>query len=1163
MVELKEYRGDLSAVLRSAAPNELLLDGTVDRAYILDGIDEVPTELLTAFAHDLDNLAETDVRCTLLATARQAFYVTYRRLFAKLSAVFHILDFADQDIRQYVALSRIPFDAFREAANKVDLQEELANPFVLLILVERFKATRQLSDHRSEMMSAVIHQLILSRPRIDAHRQRRALCMLAVALEVYSRNELTEGEALQVIRASMRISEHDARELLNELYASILRRTANGLAFQMRSYGEYLAAEELEREKLDRVRELAFLDHNTPNDSWMNAISYLVELNPSVRAFFVRKFPFWVIQSSPAVFTEDERTTVASGILQEFRQQRQYLRIDSRVRLRYLGRFLTPAVEEGLRRDLDSRDEVLCGNALVLLGVLKRPETLPIALPIVKDQTRGVAIRHCAIIAIVNAGSAAHVPELLAALTDGDPIRNNVVDAIGALADLAQLPKVLPLVLRAPAMLTATYFHFRELRSREALLAVMLLLVREPQGFDTIHAKGYLEPILFTLPEYFDSQIAELCFEILQVLSDQNIYADRNGPLRVMLTQLCVADKHGQVARLFFERQLQEGGRRRPPFHTVQILASIATLETVDWLIQSGATDIIKELARFVGGPVREALRPHSGGTIDAQDANANHYREENERAERQRKSRVHSLQESLFTRKTLADALVTLQELTEGNWPELPETFKHWLADEIGALLAKLDLEHSIRWEGNTLWLPNVLPSVLRLISRYELPVVPDEMMVFPAMGMDEQVAAKYYHRFGFSEAARRTLERLLATPPSGRALEGLIRFVRETGFSSDTTLAIFRTIATNATQGATVRADAVQILAERGEPNDFFSALRNDPDSAIAGQSFGILIERQDRPTIERALAGLLNNDPMLQAGEGEYSPDSSLSWIGKIRADFAWGKLSRLREHGLRLELNRVTSMLTACLAQIDRSATAKLIRQQLDATPAGWRQHLQSLAIEEERTSRIEKAQRTPFDTVLRKLRGSTSADKLLVVCEGPTDEPVFRFLLGQVADVPEVMFDWVGGWNALVKKDPNSFLRGAKEVIVVMDGDRGRELSKEGMPFTDLAREQEARLRAAGMELRVLERYGIENYFPQKALESVLNKDLSSYFPLPHDVPVVDHLRERNTSPHRPLYSKSRNCEVVTHVDLELDLAGTDLRTVIHEIAEMACRLAAE
>jgi hypothetical protein len=89
----------------------------------------------------------------------------------------------------------------------------------------------------------MIERLLQNRPRFNQHRQRRALLMIAVAMEAYARNELTETEALAVIKKGMEIPDQEAAELLNELYNSILKRTTNGLAFQMRSYGEYLAAQ--------------------------------------------------------------------------------------------------------------------------------------------------------------------------------------------------------------------------------------------------------------------------------------------------------------------------------------------------------------------------------------------------------------------------------------------------------------------------------------------------------------------------------------------------------------------------------------------------------------------------------------------------------------------------------------------------------------------------------------------------------------------------------------------------------------------------------------------------------------------------------------------------------------------------------------------------------
>jgi hypothetical protein len=497
-------------------------------------------------------------------------------------------------------------------------------------------------------------------------------------------------------------------------------------------------------------------------------------------------------------------------------------------------------------------------------------------------------------------------------------------------------------------------------------------------------------------------------------------------------------------------------------------------------------------------------------------------------------------------------------------------------------ALPKRHDLERSIRWEGETLWTPRPLQLLLEVIDRYELAIVPDSLLVFPALGAHEQVTTKYFQRFGFSEAAERTFERLLGNLPSGRALENLVRFVRESGFCSEATLATLRGVAASAERSAIVRVDAMQVLAAHDEPNEYFAGLRLDPEPAVAHRAFGILIDRQDRGTIERELARLLGDDSALRAGEVGFPRDSPLDWIGKIRADFAWKKLKSLRRQALRLKLSGMAHKVTETLAGIDRRAAAIVIHQQLDATPPAWRNYAQARALELEQIARIEEAQRTQFDAVLLKLRGSTSADKLCLVCEGSTDEPVFRKLLAQVRDVPEVLFDWAGGWPGLVNKDPHVFLRGAKAAIVVMDGDDGRKLRKKNRPLTRTAKKQEARLKAAGVELRVLRRYGIENYFPRRALEKVLENDLASYFPLPDDVAIQDHLsvgargiwlclrrlvaRVFNlASPisRQPFYSKSRNGDVAEHIDLERDLVGTDLHAVIHEIGEKARDLARE
>jgi hypothetical protein len=287
--ELKEYRGDLRALLGTEAPRSILEpNASVDwellkRTFILDGLDEIPLELLAPFGKELEALFRDDSDANVLLTARQAFYVTERTLLPQFPSVFHILDFSDEDIHVYLENRHVDTEAFLRAVRLAEADEQIRNPFVLSVLVERFVETGALGRLRSDNLRYIIDRLIQSRPLVNQHRQRRALSMLAVASETYSRNELTEDEALRVIQEAMRITDEGARQMLGELHASILRRTVNGFAFQMRSYGEYLAAEALEDEPVPRLKELAFSDRDTPNESWLNTIGYLAELNPRVR----------------------------------------------------------------------------------------------------------------------------------------------------------------------------------------------------------------------------------------------------------------------------------------------------------------------------------------------------------------------------------------------------------------------------------------------------------------------------------------------------------------------------------------------------------------------------------------------------------------------------------------------------------------------------------------------------------------------------------------------------------------------------------------------------------------------------------------------------------------------------------------------------------------
>jgi hypothetical protein len=238
----------------------------------------------TLRAH-IQALITEDVNAKIVCTARQVFYVQHPEPFPDGMGVFHLLDFNSSDIRASATQRGVDADAFLTAVRDIDCAEEIRNPFVLNAMLTQHQDRGNFSPLRSENIRYVVDRLIQSRPTFGTILQRRALKMLAVTCETIARNQLTMDVALRVLREAIAIPELTARDLLDELSHSILTWTSGGISFQMRSYGEYLAAEELHDKSIDRLKELAFCN-DTPIDSWENTITYLAEMNHKVRQYF-------------------------------------------------------------------------------------------------------------------------------------------------------------------------------------------------------------------------------------------------------------------------------------------------------------------------------------------------------------------------------------------------------------------------------------------------------------------------------------------------------------------------------------------------------------------------------------------------------------------------------------------------------------------------------------------------------------------------------------------------------------------------------------------------------------------------------------------------------------------------------------------------------------
>ena len=150
---------------------------------------------------------------------------------------------------------------------------------------------------------------------------------------------------------------------------------------------------------------------------------------------------------------------------------------------------------------------------------------------------------------------------------------------------------------------------------------------------------------------------------------------------------------------------------------------------------------------------------------------------------------------------------------------------------------------------------------------------------------------------------------------------------------------------------------------------------ALAKDQDAGIKEQAFRHLITQQHEPTIRRALATLTRR-PTPSSRSPLPRDDRPRLGIGKIKAAFALDDLRRLRRRALGLN-----SGASQTSSPTQSPTSTRIARQQHPgATPRHAKRRPPALDAGSGRAptrSTHRGSTATPFDTVIRKLKGATS------------------------------------------------------------------------------------------------------------------------------------------------------------------------------------------
>jgi hypothetical protein len=1149
-VPLTEYTGNLEALVQGQAPESVLRARDVDgaptsRLYIFDGFDEIPASHSERFLREFNDLARNEPDSRILLTSRQAFFAGQSSRFAQPVEVFHILDLSDEDVDAFIEHAGLDRGAFRTAASRSHLSQELGNPLALDALLQLFRRTGGLGETRSDAMQHVVDSALATRPTSDPRRQKRALRMLAIAMEVAARNQLTDDEAQAVLQRALRVDAAASRTLLDELTQSVLVRTPTGYTFQLHSYGEYLAAEELsEILETDRILRLMYLEGTVrPSDSWRNCVSYLVERHRGVRTRFSRRFPDWTLTSSPAVFNERDRTSIVGELLGSLARQGAYLLQHPTIRAGNLARFVSEAMLPELRTAVESTNDVEAANAALLVAACRDRTMSDRLLDIALDPNRSPHVRQSVLAAYDQIGIPQSVQRLLDIQDWDDATTLSRVDAAAGLMDATNASEVLAALARTDAMVSSAFYRFSELNDPADLEAVLDALIGLPR--DTLLASRlsyYMDRFWSALVRRWRPELADKVAQVVLRFEDAGNPDDGDLCRHFVVAMQSLPDRGQSVGRLILERLLTAG---LDIHHLYRAIPALVSPDDAGWLAAQPASDRLVRTVRAFGP--RETVAVLRGPITPEQQEQIDRWQQE----ERQRQERTARIERTIVTSEDANTLFRALTSTDPARWPEVSPARRAWLAHFVGERLVRLDLQRHIRWQSETqLTQPGILPVLLALVRRYELQIADDEPLAW-ALLSETNPTRTYQQRFGLSDRAISVIELLLEAPDTPNpGIDQVLRFVGDADIRTPRILGALERIATDAARPNRIREGAVRIVAGT---RDSDALLRISPTlpPELQRETEDLLVEAQHRGTIERRLQHLLNDAAALTSGEIDVHFNHPLNWVGKIREPALWDTLVRLRRLSLQRGLDRVAGIFTNTLAEIDMMRAAQVIQRQMNDAPAAWRPYLRRRALEMERDATIRAAQGVAFEGVLRRLEDATTLNRFKIWAEGPTDCPPLEEMAHKVtgAETINIVAQSLGGWGTILSPQwsPQHLGDGCHDFMVVLDGDGAYDYSRPGLIEKRDVRPFLARLRAERVPFRVLDRYGLENYFPRRAFETVLGRDLSPHFPLDSRGPVIRQI---------PGYHKNMNAELARLTTMA-DLAGTDLGDVLQEIARLA------
>lgn len=1107
---------------------------------LLTDLDRVVPAELPSLQKTLDNLQS--------AGWRVALFGTNGNIAGPLAGIeagatlYHTLGLSTLDSQRICDQEGIDAHLFGQELDRLNLHDEAANPAILQTLVARFRCRSRLPEKRSQALE-LIWGTLKKCACVRGKAAIRAARALGLAMELASRNTLTVQEAELAISARLDRTGSEARRLLAAA-APLLLFTPDGICFPHHSLGEFLAASEICGSPLSLILDYLFLPGTrNPNTSWSPAFGFLAEMRNDIGSYLAPHYPAFAIQAVFSSLTSNEKTTLGYKLYQRLRSRAEPLRRHPEISAHRLGQCLPPEILDELHAEAQTgTDSILVANAFSLLGEAGRRDSLALARAKAFDKGGDLDVRHAAFHAIGRLGTVELIPDLVTGVERNDSAYISMLSAVGTLADATAIEPAIAAALATPTYITQLYERLRELEPKPVALSLLGMIHSRPGLVNHPQWTFYASCLDGAIRRAWDSDLAAAAVGALIAMEDARILDLQNSFIKDLSDAIAYRDRDEVVVRSVLSQLAKRG---RPVTAITRTVLRLASPSTIRWLADIDHEDrFIASLRMYAGGKLYFAFEEFFPWERPSPDPEVIAWEEEHRQRIAEAEDEISRAQAAVRDDLDFARVYRAALSLEEKRLPDISPERSQWLAKEVDRQFQTVDFS-AIQWAGdNSCTIPWLLAGLLILVQHYELRLADDVPLIRSLNGLRGEAPEVHVRRYGLTPAGELQLQEMIADPvlnPS--ALDTIFHFVRATRLWTNGLAAALRDRALSV--DSRIQGAALFTLTDLPQSTDILASLAAQKVVPTPESLLNELVKRGHRPTIERRLSQLIDNPTLLAAGEVDFPNSSPLDWIGEIREREVWNKLQRIRGLALDNRYFRVVGTVTAAMAAIDETQLIGSMASQIRKTPKAWRPWQQTGILESRQRVRLALAKTTDFQTVVAKLQMKSTQKRLKIWCEGITDLPALRgFIQQAIGKRDDIVIQPIGGWSELRNPDfPFERLwDGCLDVILIADGDNGRDWNRPGRPLSTDGADLLRRLDAIGVTGFVLQRYGLENYFTRAAVDAVLGAAVGQHFPLADDAKAGDV----------PGYPKGRNGDIAAAMTLA-DLSGSDLHDILNEI----------